>query len=755
MRLEDRVNKVILSAFYKAKNENHEYVTAEHVFYCILSDSLGLEIFEQLNTDVDSLKKAMKEYLNETIPRSDFPKDIVQSDGFQMMLNQAASKAANSNRTVVELGDIIVSIYDLEESFASFLMKKEGVERYNLLSAVSHGVSDSNKNNDGEEEIISIFNEEEKETTRKREKHLNPEKLLKKYTANLTEKAKNSELDPIVGREEILKRTIQVLLRRKKNNPIHVGEPGVGKTALTEGLAQMIVKGDVPQELLDHTILKLDLGNILAGTKYRGDFESRMKKIISAIEKVEKLILFIDEIHTLVGAGSAGSSNIDASNMLKPLLADGKVKFIGATTYDEYRKHFEKDSALTRRFQKIDIPEPTVEETVEILRGLSKNYEKFHKVKYDESAFKAAAELSNRYVSDRFLPDKAIDIIDEAGAFNTTLAKKRKTIKKEQIEHVVAIATGKKESTVSTDRLKALKKLDSEISSKIFGQKDAVESVVRAVKKSTAGFKAPEKTIASFLFAGPTGVGKTELARVLAKKLEFPLHRFDMSEYQEKHSVAKLFGAPPGYVGYEEGGLLTEAVRRQPACVLLLDEIEKAHSDIYNSLLQIMDYATLTDSTGRKADFKNTILIMTSNAGAKVIGKAKTGFGERKFSSSVLKESVEKTFSPEFRNRLDSVVYFNPLSPKVVKNIVLKNIKELGNRLLEKKIFLDVSDKALDFLTDIGFSKEFGARETSRIVEEQMEQLLLEKILFGKLKNGGKVSIDLKKDALFIKDISK
>lgn len=748
MQIDKKLNNIILSAFYEAKNELHEYVTAEHVFYSILFDETALEIFERLDLDIDLLKREMKSYLKNNIPKTKKKKEIIQSEGFQMMLNNAASKAVNSQRNTVELTDVIVAIYDLEESYASYLLKNEGVERYDLLSVISHGIDQDDEIKDDEYDIgAEVFEIKGDE----RKKEISPEKLLKKFTTDLTDLAQKGELDPVIGRTDILKKTIQVLLRRKKNNPVHVGEPGVGKTAITEGLATLIVNGNVPRQLLSHTVLKLDLSSILAGTKYRGDFEERMKKIIKALEKTENLILFIDEIHNLVGAGSAGSSSIDASNMLKPLLAEGKVKFIGATTYDEYRKHFEKDSALTRRFRKIDVPEPTVPETVEILRGVVKKYSDFHKVKYHPDALKAAAELSDRYISERFLPDKAIDIIDEAGSVNAMLEKPLKTIKKEQIEHVIAVAAGKKESTVSVDKLKILKNLENEITSEIFGQSAAVGNVVTAVKRSMAGFKPVEKPVASFLFAGPTGVGKTELARVLAKKLELPLHRFDMSEYQEKHTVAKLFGAPPGYVGYEEGGLLTETIRKQPACVLLLDEIEKAHSDIYNSLLQIMDYAILTDSTGRKADFKNAIIIMTSNAGAKTIGKAKAGFGERKFDSSVLKESVEKTFAPEFRNRLDSIVYFDPLTPEIVKNIVMKNISELSYRLSEKKITVDISAKAVNYLANISFSREFGARETARIVEEKMEQLILDEILFGTLKKGGRILVDYSEKGLFFK----
>lgn len=741
MQLEKRVNNIILSAFYEARQEKHEYVTAEHVFYSSLFNEDAKEILEGLGIDIDTLKREMKEYLKNNIPKSEKKKEVIQSEGFQLLLNNAASKAASSNRKIVELGDILVAIYDLEESYASYLLKNEGLERYDLLSIVSHGESEKEE----------VSEDDDHEGVPKKE--VDPEKFLKKYTVNLTEKATDGELDPVIGRKEILQRTIQVLLRRKKNNPIHVGEPGVGKTAITEGLAQMIVNGEVPKELLSHTILRLDLSNILAGTKYRGDFEERMKKIITSLEKIDNLILFIDEIHTLVGAGSAGSSSIDASNMLKPLLTEGRVKCIGATTYSEYRKHFEKDSALSRRFQKIDIPEPSIPETVEILKGLVKKYEQFHHVKYSEDALLTAAELSSRYISDRFLPDKAIDLIDEAGSFNTMSPKPLKTIKPEQIEKVVAFTTGRHENTVSVDRLKMLANLEREISSEIFGQDSAVETVVKAVKKSMAGFRPVEKPVASFLFAGPTGVGKTELARVLAKKLGLPLHRFDMSEYQEKHTVAKLFGAPPGYVGYEEGGLLTEAIRRQSSAVLLLDEIEKAHSDIYNSLLQIMDYATLTDNTGRKADFKNTIIIMTSNAGAKTLGKAKAGFGDRKFESSALKEAVTRTFSPEFRNRLDSIVYFSALNKQNVLDIVQKNIKALVERLSERKISIEISEKALQYLASISFSKEFGARETARVVEDKMEKLLLEEVLFGKLKKGGTAFVDISNDELILKKI--
>ena len=739
MQLEKRLNNIILSAFYEAKQEKHEYVTAEHIFYSSLFDEDVVKVLQSLELNVDDLKKELKMYLDQNIPRDTSGKDVVQSQGFQTLMNTAASKAASSNRTIVELGDVLVAIYDLEESYVGYLLRSEGIERYDLLNVISHGDYEP---------------EEETESDGERtEKRMTPEELLEQFSVNLTEKAANGELDPIIGRENILDRTIQVLLRRKKNNPIHVGEPGVGKTAITEGLAQMIVDGDVPKPLLDHTVLRLDISNILAGTKYRGDFEKRMKKIIEALENIDHLILFIDEIHSMVGAGSAGNSNIDVASLLKPVLTEGKIKCIGATTYEEYRKHFIKDSALSRRFQKIDIPETTPEQTLEILKGIAHRYEDFHKVKYTQEALETAVELSSRYMSDRFLPDKAIDLIDEAGAYKQMKAGRKKTIDTAQIEKVVAFSTGRKERSVSRDRLKMLRNLENEIKTDIFGQDSAVDSVVRAVKRSFAGFSAVEKPVASFLFAGPTGVGKTELAKVLADRLSLPLHRFDMSEYQEKHSVAKLFGSPPGYVGYEEGGLLTEAVRKQPSCILLLDEIEKAHADIFNSLLQILDYATLTDNTGRKADFRNAVIIMTSNAGARVIGKTQTGFGERKFDDSSLAEAVKRTFSPEFRNRLSSIVYFNALDLKVVEDIVKKSLRELNFRMEKKNIHIRLTDAAVKHLTKTGFSKEFGARETARVVENSLEKALLDEILFGKLKKGGNALIDIRNGELFLKKV--
>jgi ATP-dependent Clp protease ATP-binding subunit ClpA len=731
------VDSIMHNAYTGAKDYYHEYLTKDHVFLALLDNEKAKTILEDL-IDIKEAKNSVIRYLD------NFPKlmnkltvsNLQETTSFREFISFAVEKVVSSGRFSIEVGDFIYALaYSDNESFCSEFLQQ--IDRYELLNSISHHSSFEGK----EEATMGEQNINEEIT---------PEKILAKFTINLTERASNNEFDPLIGREDELKRTIQVLLRRKKNNPIHVGEPGVGKTAISEGLAQMIVKGETPEELLGYQILKLDMSSMVAGTKFRGDFEEKMKALITALEKVDKTILFIDEIHTIVGAGSAGNSNIDAANMLKDVLTSGKMKCIGATTYSEYKKYFEKDSALSRRFQKIDIPEPSILETIEILKGLSKKYEEFHKVKYSEDAIKAAVELSVRYINERFLPDKAIDLIDEAGSMNKLSKNPVKTIKKEQIENVISLITNKKEINIKVDQLELVKNLKNDISKEIYGQESAIEEVTRAVKKAKAGFKSFEKPIASFLFVGPTGVGKTELARVLSKKLDLPLHRFDMSEYQEKHTVAKLFGAPPGYVGYEEGGLLTEAVRRQPNCILLLDEIEKAHPDIYNSLLQIMDYATMTDSTGKKANFRNAIIIMTSNAGAKKINKVKVGFGERKEQVSVMKDSIDKTFPPEFRNRLDGVVYFSHISPEIMKNIVKKNVNELCVRLADKNIKINLSEKALEYLARVSFSADFGARETARIIEDKLEKLLLDEILFGKFKKGGKINIDEKGENLFI-----
>ena len=732
------VAKIFSMAIEDATDNKDEFVTPEHLLFQLLFNRKVVGLLEHFDVDVSEMRQNVREYLEKYVPKSSKNGRVVPSEYLNMCLLDAANNVFGSQRTRVEVTDLIVAIYDLgDKSYSSSLLKANNIKRYDLLSAIAHGgFSETEK----PEDIENVEETpEEAETS---------PSTLELFTVDLTEKARLGELDPIIGREEIIERTIQILLRRKKCNPVHIGDPGVGKTAITEGLAQRIARNEVPKQLSGYRILSLNISRLISECRFMGDLERTMNKLVSALKQEEKIIVFIDEIHNLVGAGSAGNSSIDAANILKPVLEEGTVKFIGATTASEYRKFFEKDSALSRRFQKINVLEPSKEETFLILKSLAEKYESFHKVKYSDEALRAAVDLSALYIADRFLPDKAIDLIDEAGAACNMQAKKIKVVKPEHIEKVTAFLTGKKETAVNSDGMKQLKGLEAALSTEIFGQNEAISEIVRAIKKSYAGFKNPEKPVASFLFVGSTGVGKTELARVLADKMEMPLIRFDMSEYQEKHTVSKLFGAPPGYVGYEEGGLLTEAIRKQPTSVLLLDEIEKAHADIYNSLLQIMDYATLTDNAGRKANFKNVIIIMTSNAGSKDAAKKQVGFESHSENTSAFKEAVKNTFSPEFLNRLDHIVYFSRITPEIVKKIVKKNVEALAERLVSKNIELSITESAVAHLAELGFSNDFGARETARVVDKELENLLLDEILFGKSKNGGKIKIDFKNGKL-------
>jgi len=582
------------------------------------------------------------------------------------------------------------------------------------------------------------------------------DKIIKAFTVELTEKAAAGEIDPLIGREEVLERTAQVLCRRVKNNPIHVGDAGVGKTAITEGLAQMIADGNVPRPLLGAKIYSLDMGAMIAGTRFRGDFEERMKRVINELQKIDNVILFIDEIHTVVGAGAVSGGSMDASNMLKPVLTSGKMKCIGSTTYEEYKKFFDKDRALSRRFQKIEIPEPTIEQTVDILQGLRERYEEHHNVRYTDEALRAAAELSAKYINDRHLPDKAIDVIDEAGALAMMYRENDDTlsITEKEVENVVAKIARVPEKSISSSEMTRLKDLENDLRNNIYGQDAAIDHVTLAIKRSRAGFANPDRPIASFLFVGPTGVGKTELARQLALSLGVTLHRFDMSEYQEKHTVARLIGAPPGYVGYEEGGLLTEAIRKTPYSVLLLDEIEKAHQDIFNTLLQVMDYATLTDNNGKKADFRNVIIIMTSNAGAREIGKKQLGFEERIVKDDAITSAIEKFFSPEFRNRLDAIVNFNNLGEDIILRIVKKEISLFQKQLEDKYITLTVTDSCYEHLAKEGYSPEFGAREISRLVQDRIKAFFIDEVLFGKLRDGGSAVADIDDGRVVIRVVS-
>ncbi len=754
MQINDDLNQMIMAAFNEAKTRRHEYLTPEHLLYAALFFSEGREIVEGCGGDAERLKKSLKGHLEEKVPGIDAVAgeyEPVQSLGFQSVMERAIWHTASAQKEVLDLGDVLVALFDEKESFAAFYLGREGMTRYDLVNYLSHG---GYRDPGGEAEDEAPGGEADADSdadTKTNEK--DKDKLLRAFTVELTERARKGELEPLIGREDILERTVQVLCRRFKNNPIHVGDPGVGKTAITEGLAQLIAEGRVPKALREARIYSLDMGAILAGTRYRGDFEERMKRVLAELEKRRNVILFIDEIHTIVGAGAVSGGSMDASNILKPALATGKLRCVGSTTYDEYRKYFEKDGALSRRFQKIEVNEPGIEDTVLILKGLKTRYEEYHEVEYAEEAIRAAVELSAKYVNDRHLPDKAIDVIDETGAFARMNGADDTTIHigTADVERVVAKMAKIPEKNVSSSEVEKLRELETGLKSRIFGQNTAVEMVVEAIKRSRAGFREPNKPVASFLFVGPTGVGKTELARQLAAVMGISLHRFDMSEYQEKHTVARLIGAPPGYVGYEEGGLLTEAIRKHPYAVLLLDEIEKAHGDIFNTLLQMMDYATLTDNSGRKADFRNVIIIMTSNAGARELARAKIGFGDEAGNPGAVQSAVERIFAPEFRNRLDAVITFSGLDEEIVQNIVRKAVDEFALQLAEKNVELVVTDECVRWLAHKGYSPEFGAREIARLVQDRIKHFFIDEVLFGRLAGGGKAEAAVENDEVQIR----
>ena len=757
MQINEEVQIILNAAYDEAVERKHEFLTPEHVLYTALFFSNVREILESCGTDPDDLKDKVNSYLDSEIPLIE-EGDPVQTVGLQLVIERAVAHIEHSSKKELSFTDLIVSIYDQKNSYGSYYMKKTGITRLSLLKVISRQKTLSDNEDYSPDEGPDAEDLQDTGTAEEADRGKEKKGFLEKFTSELTALARNGELDPLIGRSEISERIIQVLCRRLKNNPVLVGDPGVGKTAMAEGLAQKIASGDVPDFLKDYSVFQLEVGSLVAGTKYRGDFEERIKRIIKELEKKKKVILFIDEIHTIVGAGSVSGGSLDASNLLKPALSSGKLRCMGSTTYDEHKKIFEKDRALARRFQKIDIPEPTASETEEILYGLKEKYESYHDVSYTDNALKAAVRLSNQFINERFLPDKAIDVIDEAGAYVKLLNFKKKEddtavsiVDENIVEKIVAGIAKIPEKSVSSTEKGKLQMLEAELKKVIYGQDSAVGDIVHAVKRSRAGFSEPDKPVASFLFLGPTGVGKTEVSRQLADILSVPLIRFDMSEYQEKHTVARLVGAPPGYVGYEEGGLLTDAVIKNPHAVLLLDEIEKAHQDIYNMLLQVMDYATLTDTSGRKADFRNIILIMTSNAGARDISKSIIGFGGSLMGDLALDIAVEKIFAPEFRNRLDKIVMFAKLDKKIAADIVRKEADLFRKQLAEKEIIFDISDDAAALLAEKGYSDEFGARNISRVFREEIKDKFIDSVLFGDLQKGGKASVNAEEGVLVIK----
>ncbi len=727
----------IQASLREAMSRRHAYLTVEHLLYALAHDDAGAEVLRNVGVDVDQLTEQLARWLELEIEKLPGAKggETVQTLAFHRVLESALSHADSAEKEEVEAGDLLAAILQEPESQAMALLREQEVTRLDVLRFVSHGESKLRpKKSGGGKERAGAG-----EGARADEGEV-PSDPLAAFASNLTEQAAAGKLDPLIGRDAELERAVHVLARRRKNNPIFVGESGVGKTALAEGLAQRIHAGQVPEDLRDAEIFALDLGALLAGTKYRGDFEARFKALVAAIQERENPVLFIDEIHTILGAGSASGSTIDASNLLKPLLQNGELRCIGSTTYQEYR-HFEKDRALARRFQRIDVGEPSIEDAVKIVEGLAPRYAEHHGVTYSKPALRAAVELSARHLTDRHLPDKAIDVMDEVGAAVRLRPgpKKRQTVAVRDVEQLIARMTGTPLARATSSERDRLESLDTDLREVVFGQDAAIESVVRAVKRARAGLGGAERPTGCFLFMGPTGVGKTELAKQLAKTLGVPFLRFDMSEYMEKHAVARLIGAPPGYVGYDEGGQLVEKIRRQPHAVLLLDEIEKAHLDLFDILLQVMDHATLTDNHGREADFRHVVLIMTSNAGARDLAKAAIGFSGAKKSGM---PAVERLFSPEFRNRLDEIVTFAGLTPEVMGRVVDKFLRQVQARLKERKVELEVSEAARAFLAEKGYDPDFGARPLARTVQTELEDKLANELLFGRLVRGGKVSAD-------------
>jgi ATP-dependent Clp protease ATP-binding subunit ClpA len=729
-------------AFRFARERRHEYMTVEHLLLALLDNPAAGDALKSCGANIERLRLELANFIDSTtplIPDGDLERDTQPTLGFQRVLQRAVFHVQSSGKSEVTGANVLVAIFSEQESQAVYLLKKTDISRLDIVNFISHGVIKSEKLDQGDEQQ----QDESGEMT------VEDNKYLENFTANLNVLAKNGQIDPLVGRDLELERTIQVLCRRKKNNPLLVGEAGVGKTAIAEGLAFRIVQNQVPEVIANATIYSLDMGALLAGTKYRGDFEKRLKSLLKEIEREKDAILFIDEIHTVIGAGAASGGVMDASNLIKPLLSSGRLRCIGSTTYQEFKSIFEKDTALVRRFQKIDVTEPSVDDTTQILLGLKERYEQHHGVRYTQKALRAAAELSAKYINERHLPDKAIDVIDEAGASQRMLpaSKRKKVINVPEIEHIIAKMARIPEKSVSASDKDVLANLDRNLKLVVFGQDAPIEVLTSAIRLSRSGLGNEEKPIGSFLFAGPTGVGKTEVTKQLARIMGVELLRFDMSEYMERHAVSRLIGAPPGYVGFEQGGLLTDAVSKHPYSVVLLDEIEKAHSDIYNILLQVMDHGTLTDNNGRKIDFRNVVLVMTTNAGVQETVRKTIGFKQQDHSHDALAE-INRTFSPEFRNRLDGIIWFQHLSRDIILQIVDKFVCDLQVQLDKKQVQLELSPAARQWLADKGYDQAMGARPMGRVVQEQLKKPLANEILFGRLSQGGEVRVDLQGDEL-------
>ena len=735
------LEKVLHQALAMANERHQEYATLEHLLLALTEDQDAAAVMRACNVDIDVLRRSLTDYIDTELANlaADGDEDSKPTAGFQRVIQRAVIHVQSSGREEVTGANVLVAIFAERESHAAYFLQEQDMARYDAVNYISHGIA----KRAGMSESRPVHGvDDDAATVDGRGESKKKADALDAYCVNLNEKAKAGRIDPLIGRDSELRRTIQVLCRRQKNNPLFVGEPGVGKTAIAEGLAKRIVEDDIPAVLKDSTVFALDLGALLAGTRYRGDFEERLKQVVKEIEEYPGGIMFIDEIHTVIGAGATSGGAMDASNLLKPALASGTIRCIGSTTYKEYRQFFEKDRALVRRFQKIDINEPSVPDTIDILRGLKPYFEDFHKVRFTNDAIKTAVELSARYINDRKLPDKAIDVIDESGASQMLVpeSRRRKTIGVKEIEVTIATMARIPPKSVSKDDAEVLQNLEETLKRMVYGQDKAIQRLASAIKLARAGLREPEKPIGNYLFSGPTGVGKTEVARQLAASLGVELLRFDMSEYMERHTVSRLIGAPPGYVGFDQGGLLTDGVDQHPYCVLLLDEIEKAHPDLFNILLQVMDHGKLTDHNGKQVDFRNVILIMTTNAGAADMAKPSMGFNQRKRVGDDL-EAIDRLFAPEFRNRLDAIVGFSDLPLEVVHQVVRKFVLQLEAQLSDRGVLFDLSDEAVNWLAEKGYDNRMGARPLARVIQDHIKQPLAEEVLFGKLKLGGTVCV--------------